>query len=211
MPAPTKFHIKGVRTPVSLVDADGEVVPLLFDGAIWRLPVDAAVTFPALATVSINDALGGTTEVSVKIDGVARSDGSFLIGGEDPGGLQRALALDVLGAAHVTDVNGALLGSTFLANTEETAELANTDIFAADAAVARDGWIDLEFYGSLAGIWSMKLIRTATTIVKAVNNGDSIDPDEWQTFSFPVKAGDAINIRVDAAMTVTAGVSFRDR
>lgn len=189
-------------------DLNADVIDV---AGVNRLAVDAAVTLPATASVAINDAGAGTTEVSVKADGVARTDGSLLVGGEDPSGDQQALAVDTGGRAQVTDVNGALLGSDTLANTEATVEVAGVDIFASDASVARDGLIDIEFTGSATGVLSLKLIRAATTVVADLNDGDTIAADTWQAFTFPVRAGDAINLRVDTGMTVTALINFRDR
>ena len=190
---------------------DDNVAEVIDVAGVSRLAVDAAVTLPALASVAINDAGAGTTEVSVKTDGTTITAGSLLIGGKDTVGEQQAVKTDTSGRLQITDENGAQLGSQDLANTEETAELANTDIFAADATAPRDGFVDIGFIGSGAGVWSLKLIRNAVTRVGELKDGLSIGADKWQAFSFPVRSGDDLNLRVDAAMTVTAMISFRDR
>jgi hypothetical protein len=75
-----------------LHDADGNPI-----SALNPLPVTAV--FPPLATVSINDAFGGVTELSVKADGVAvpGTNGSALVGGKDALGDQYALLVDASG------------------------------------------------------------------------------------------------------------------
>lgn len=86
MPAPLEMGLK----PVVLHDEDG--LPIT---ALNPLPV--AVALAPLASVAINDAGAGVTELSVKVNAVAITGGSALIGGEDPGGLQRAIAVDASG------------------------------------------------------------------------------------------------------------------
>lgn len=211
MVAPTKIPSAGFRQPISIVDEDGNEVPLVFDGAIYRLPVDAAVTLGPLASVAINDAGAGVTEVSVKPNGTAITAGSLLVGIEDTAGDQQSLKGDVNGRLQITDENGALLGSLSQVDVQETTELANVDIFPADGTAPRDGIIDIEFVGDLAGVWSLKLVRSAVTRVAELAAGASIAADLWQAFAFPVKAGDTYNLRVDAGMDVSAMISFRDR
>ena len=89
----------GARQPVVITNNNGQQAALTFDGAIWRLAVDAAVVLPPIASVAINDAGAGTTELSVKVTGTAIpvTDGGALIAGRDPGGIQRDVAVDVTG------------------------------------------------------------------------------------------------------------------
>lgn len=61
--------------------------------AVAPLPVAAAVVFPPLASVAINDAGAGATEASVKVPGAAFTDGSLAAGGRDPLGAQYPIPL----------------------------------------------------------------------------------------------------------------------
>lgn len=104
------------------------------------------------------------------------------------------------------------LGTTVLANTEETAELAATDIFAADAVVpARDGILLIEISSSVAVRVQLKIVRNAVTIVKDLNAGAAIGVNQWFSFEFPVRASDTANLRVGLAATVTALLAFEDK
>ena len=209
----TPIPTGGERQLTIPCDDFGNAVGVIFDAvnSVYRLAVDSISSSPAVTSVAINDAGAGVTEASVKADGVARTDGSLLAGGVDPGGLQRALAVDVNGNLTIVDPGGATNGSVSLVDTVETAEAAGVDIFAADGVVPRDGLIDIEVGGALAAIYELKLVRTATTIVKEINSGKVIGIDDWAVFTFPVKAGDTVNLRQDQAQTLTAMISFRDR
>jgi len=129
--------INGVREPVTIVDTAGNAAALIFDGAVWRLAVDATVILPPMGSVAINDAGAGTTELSVKVDGTAipGTDGSALVGGRDPLGDQRAIAVDAVGAVIVSGTGAAPLNTvTFAAPTFATVGVASALVVAANAA-----------------------------------------------------------------------------
>lgn len=89
-----------------LHDADGNPI-----SALNPLPVTAV--FPPIATVSINDAFAGVTELSVKADGVAvpGTNGSALVGGKDALGNQYALLCNAAGQL-IISVGAATPGAT---------------------------------------------------------------------------------------------------
>lgn len=84
MGAPLKGHI----FPTVIHDTEGDPI-----SDANPLPVSATIIFPALASVAINDAGAGTTELSVKVDAAAipGTDGSALIGAKDAAGAQRSV------------------------------------------------------------------------------------------------------------------------
>ena len=115
-----------------------------------------------------------------------------------------ALKTDDEGKLHTTGGS-----TTVLDNVEETTEIADTDIFAADVTVPADGIVLIEFVTDTSLVLSVQLTRSATTRVAALNSGNSIAADSWFVFEFPVKSGDTINLQGDTGADVTAMLSFQ--
>lgn len=139
--------------------------------------------------VRIIDEDGNPVRVSNVIDGIYRLAVDAVIGG---GG-------------------GATIGSVVLANVEEVAVLATADIFPAPAVAPRDGVILVEFVTDTQANLSLDLTRAATFRSAALNDASAIKADAWQSFTFPVKALDSVNLHINVNAFVTAMISFQDK
>lgn len=139
--------------------------------------------------VRIIDEDGDPVRVSNVADGVYRLAVDAIIGG---GG-------------------GATVGSQVLANVQEVAVLATADIFPAAAVAPRDGVILVEFITDTDANLSLDLVRAATSRSGALNDASVIKADRWQSFTFPVKAADAVNLHINVGAVVTAMISFQDK
>lgn len=103
----TKLRITAGGAPISGLEATVDLVAVYG----WKR-VDAQVVLPPLSSVSINDAGGGTTEVSVKTPGTAipATDGSILVGGVDQTGAQQPLEVILTGGIFRLAVDAIISG-----------------------------------------------------------------------------------------------------
>ena len=99
-----------------------------------------------------------------------------------------------------------------LGNVEDAVfALPNVDIFTPDLVVPALGTIVVEFLPSSIGTLSLKLVRNAATNIGALNLGVTLAISQWNSFSFPVQAGDEVNLRYSVGVTATAAIFWDGR